>query len=234
VEKILISRIHKSEFDTDVNLYNKLVSLVIENWGDPGESFLKKSLEDADVIFVAKQGSKICAFVTGDYVDRDILFLHFTVVSADCRGRGLYRKMNSKIIFDFMKKHKFQALKGFFVVFRTANPSLYERVYKYLPLFPDYKKVRSPNSKEIEIFEKISQLTSPQSEKNTNDFVIMEAYADSPGLILKPEKIPYAFEKDINDFFEEKLALTKQEGNVMVCLGRVSLYEIFKYIKRTR
>lgn len=234
MEKILVSRIHKSEFDTDKTLYKKLVSLVTENWGDPGENFLKKSLNEADVIFVAKQGNKICAFVTGDYIDRDILFLHLTVVSADCRGQGLYRIMNNKIIIDFIKKHKLQALKGFYLVFRTANPSLYERVNKYLPLIPDFKKERSPNVKEIEIFKRISRLTSPQSENNAINFVIMKAYADSPGLILKPEKIPLAFEKDINDFFEKKLALSKQEGNVMVCLGRVSLFAISKYLTKNR
>lgn len=71
-------------------------------------------------------------------------------------------------------------------------------------------------------------LTSPQSDVDFETFVVKQAYKEWPGLIRKSEETPYAFNSDINEFFENKLHLTEMDGSAMICMGRINLLMIIK------
>lgn len=232
-DDIVISQLTKKQIQSDENRAGVLSSIAIDTWGEPKELFAK-SLAVADVLFVAKYGERIIAFATGDIIDGGILYLHATVVHKDFGGLGIYRKLNNKVIATYISKRPYRALSGFWCAFRTLNPSLYDRVYKFYPLYPDYKNNRKPTNGEQNVFRKIWQLTSPQCEVDVDNFVIKSAYHDTPGLIWNPDVIPLAKNNNINDFFEEKLSLSKMNGDIMVCVGRINPLLLLKYFSKNK
>jgi hypothetical protein len=230
--KIKIHRLSKKKIEKDEELTGIIAEIMKESWGDPGCS-VGEWLPTVDVVYIALSGKRIAGFASGDFISKDILYLHATVVHKDFSGLGLYKKLNSKVISKFVLEHPFVGLKGFWCVFRTSNPSLYERVYKLFPLFPDYKNNRKSNTNEQEILRKIRMIASPQSDVDFETFVVRQAYKEWPGLIRKPEEIPYAFSVDINEFFENKIHLTEMDGSAMICMGRIKLQMIInQFVKK--
>lgn len=228
-KRIKICHLSKKEIGKDEELAGIIGEIMNETWGDPCAcDIVSDFMSVADTMYVAKSEERIAGFATADFVDKNTLYLHATIVHKDFSGLGLYKKLNNKLISEFAGRHLFSALLGFWCVFRTSNPSLYERVYKNFPLFPDYKNDRKPTTRELNVFRRIYQITSPQNDADFETFVVKKAYLSHPGVIRKPEETPYAFNSDINEFFENKLHLTEMEGSAMICMGRINLLMIIK------
>ncbi len=232
MQKILIRKLTKQEIkEKKSELTETFSKIILETWGDPGDS-VQAFLNTADILCIAIVNGQIVGFATGEFFDKNILYLQATIVHKDFSGLGLYKILNNKVILHYLCRYPNRTCIGFWLVFRTSNPSLYERVYKLTPLFPDYKSNRKPKSNELEVFKKVCSLISPNNEVNNDDFVIWQAYKDYPGVIWNPEDIPFAFNQEINDFYENKLHLSKMDGSAMVCIGKINLALIVKHFTK--
>lgn len=232
VQNILIRKLIKREIKEKESEFTEIFSkIMLEAIGDPGD-LAQSILNTADILCIAIVNGQIVGFATGKFFDKNILYLQATIVHKDFSGLGLYKKLNNKVILYYLSRFPKRAFTGFWLVFRTQNPSLYERVYKLTPLFPDYKSNRKPKSDELEVFKKVCLFISPNNEVNNEDFTIWQAYKDNPGIILNPKDIPFAYDPLINDFFENKLHLSKMDGNAMICMGKIKFALIVKHFTK--
>lgn len=229
MQKTIIRRLSKKEIKEKINELSRTFSkIILETWGDPGDT-VKVFLNTADILYIATVNGQIAGFASGEYFDKNTLYLHATVVHKDFSGLGLYKILNNKVINKYALIHPKNLLMGFYCVFRTSNPSLYERVYKIFPLYPDFQNNRKPNSFELETFKKICSHANP-NDIDIEKFVEKNAYTNSTGLIRNPDDIPFAYNTKINEFFEKRLNLSKMEGNGLICIGRINLFLIVKYV----
>lgn len=207
---------------------NEIRGLTKSAWGDPAK-LADRWLEIADVVVMARDADKLVAFASGKIINSKALNLVATIIDPAYQGRGLSTKLNLEIAWYFIEKHPIQFMEGFNIVFRTQNPSLYEKVYKKIPVFPDYRKNIKPTEEQRAIFEKIIQLFCPRNEFDEDMFVIKKAHDLYPDLIYKINNIPWAKSVAINHFFEKRLNYSEQSGDTMVFIGTVKPFHLLKY-----
>lgn len=207
---------------------NEIRYLTTSAWGDPAE-LADRWLELADVVVLARDADKLVAFASGKIIDNKTLNLVATIIDPSYQGKGLSTKLNLEIAWYFIEKHPIQFMEGFNIVFRTQNPSLYEKVYKKIPIFPDYRKNIEPTVQQRAIFKRIIQLFCPRNEFDEDKFVIKKAHDLYPGLIYDHNNIPWAKSIAINHFFEKRLKYDRKSGDTMVFIGYVKPFHLLKY-----
>jgi hypothetical protein len=217
-----IHEIHKEKLIVGIKEVTK------KAWGDPAQ-LAEKWINLADVLVLARERGTLIGFATGKFLDSQTVNLIATVIDPDFQGKGLSTKLNSIIIRNFYLRNPIRLITGFRMVFRTQNPSLYEKVYGKLILFPDYRGMRKVDSEDKRILEIIKENFCPTNQVDEESFVIKGAHEKYPELIYQVEKIPWAKDPKINEFFETKLGLGKRTGNTMVLVGKVNFWHILKY-----
>ena len=56
----------------------------------------------------------------------------------------------------------------------------------------------------------------PIAQLDSDNLILRDAYKNSPGMIYSYNNIPWSGNKTIDDFFEEKLCLTRDSSNAFV------------------
>ena len=214
-------------------LINDIRMITKKAWADPRD-LAEKWFKVSNILVLAYDQNSICGFALGSYVDDEVLFLPATMTTSIAQFRGLAVFLNNAIIKSFFlhiissgKRDSSKANEPIYVVFWTPSPLMYSIVAKHMELFPS--PTRSvPTDKEREAVAKAIKKYSCFMPVNFDDkrFVDIGCDLNYPELVYDRDKIPWARDKKINDFFENNLELTKKTGNNFVVVGKGTLRDL--------
>jgi len=205
---------------------NDIRQITIKAWGDPKDA-VEKWVSFSEIIITVKLKNELHGFSLAGNIEENVIFFPATIILPESHNKGLAKVMWVTIIKFFLekriRKYNFRIWEYFsqiYIVFLTPNPTLYEIISKRIDLVPSING-RLASAMELSIAEKAARICSPGFKFNTSTFVNEKVDIEHPELIYKTENIPWASDPRINNFFENHLKLSKQEGNNFVIVGKL-------------
>lgn len=196
----------------DTQGYRSLTEAV---WADPSVGLVDKWVKLADFIIEARDSRGILrAFFMASSLDENIIYAITTIIDKKVQNTGIASIMLRKYLVSHIRKTRL--LRRTYLVFRTANPSLYEKVYNNFETFPDYKRNRIPSDEEICIFETVVKKLKVDSKLDRENFVVFNANLSYPTLTYEVDQIPWSNNKQINTYIDGLLGLSSKRGNALV------------------
>ena len=198
--------------DCDFKSYRSLTESV---WADPSAGLVEKWVHLADFIIEARdEANNLRAFFMASRIDDNIIYVITTMIDKDIQNSGIASLMLRKFLVHHIRSTKL--IGRTYLVFRTANPSLYEKVYKKFVTFPDYRRDRGPTDRETGIFDTIVKKLKVESKLDRRNFVVFEANKNYPALTYDVDSIPWATNNKINKYIDGLLGLSARKGNALV------------------
>ncbi|MFH1281492.1 MAG: GNAT family N-acetyltransferase [Candidatus Omnitrophota bacterium] len=200
---------------------DKIISLA----GILGDSrgFSEKCLKHSDILAVAREDTDIIGFsLARNSVSSKIRGTMFfaTRILPEYQNQRLGSALVSLILKEGIKKQGINLLKPYYFVTGTAHPIVYAAFSRKLKLIPSIYGNLRPSRIDKEVARVFAETFSPELYFDPDNFIIRKAFSDSAEFFEK-DRIPWAKEESVNNFFEKRLNLGKKEGNMLVILAKI-------------
>lgn len=226
IEKIKIKKLNSNE----LKKYKDIVREVAEKSGQHVGEYVNFWFESSEKLFLYrdKNTNKAEAFIIFGFLDKIFLIIPALMVSQEYQDKKISSELIRSASKDVIKERFFKLRNPFifYIIFRTQNPKLYSIVSRKADLFPSPE-----NSLQVTDFikhkvKKIIHNFWPDGEFDENNFVLRNAYINTPNLIISPEQIKWSGNKKIDDFIDRSINLSHSAPHALVVLGRVNLIKI--------
>jgi hypothetical protein len=209
----------------------KIKELIKVSWGDPG-GLIDDWISSADVLVLSYKDEDLRGFSIVNHVQDNIFYLRATVIHQEDINKGLGKFMNYLCVkFLINEKHgiwKFwKCLENIYFISCISNPLAYATIFKKRKVYPTLENAYKLSAQDKEVALKVTKRFCPNAVFDTETFVLKGDLKPYPDLIYKKEKIPWSNDKKIDEFFEDRLKLTQEEGNTLLVLWKESLVSFF-------
>ncbi|EKD71807.1 MAG: hypothetical protein ACD_46C00092G0003 [uncultured bacterium] len=192
----------------------------------PGD-YVKKWLGLADILVIARNNNECVGFAIANFYNSNTVFLVVSMVAGEHQHKKIGNIINRYILkyFIYFRLRKvLKILTNFYFIFRTQNPIVYYALSKHAELYPSLKNNNIP-PKEKNIAIDFVKSIWPGSNFDHNKFVILDAYANAPGLKYTTATLPKCKDERINRFIRDNLKFEITNNNAQLILGKISIFK---------
>jgi len=203
--------------------------------GEIGDSrqFAGKYIGLANIMAVARENNKIIGFsLARNSISpfiRGVMFFA-TRILPEYQNRKLGGLLVKSLVKKSIKSRGLSLFKPFYLVTGTAHPVVYASFLRKMKTIPAYGKTNNPGGLSGQIAVTFAKIFCPEFEFDAANFIVKGAFRDSAEL-FESDKIPWAKDEKINRFLEDRLSLTKRQGNMLVIVSLIpKIWEIKQYL----
>lgn len=223
----LISYPHSSLIDKNDVVY-KVKELIKFIWGNPGK-LIEDWIHSADVLALSYKNKDLRGFSIVNYVENNIFYLRATIIHPEDINQGLGKFMNYHCVKSLLNEkgktsRPWMWLENIYFISCISNPLAYAILFKKRKIYPDLENRYKLSNQDKEIAFKVAKRFCPNAVFDTETFVLKGDLTPYPDLIYKKENIPWSNDKRINQFFEDRLKLTQEQGNTLLVLWKENLF----------
>ncbi len=190
---------------------------------DPGD-YVSKWVSLADFLIVARYNDEVIGFSIAHKYKADAVFFVATMIGKEHNNQSLGKFINYHLLRSFFWtrfRNPLIFFRTLYFIFRTQNPILYSTWSKHTSLYPALTQNETPKDvKELAI--SFVQNTWGNVKFDSDNFVIHNAYINTPGLAIKPNQVSWVNNVEINKLFEDRLHLSAGSIDALVIVGKVS------------
>lgn len=200
-----------------------LLNVCLAAGQDPG-IYVSKWISLANYLSVVRYNDEVVGFSIAHEYKKNAFFFVATMISNKHNNQSLGKFINYYLIRSFFWrriKNPFRFFRPLHFIFRTQNPILYSTWNKHTELYPALANNKIPEDiKELAVT--FVKDTWGSMDFDPERFIIHDAYKNTPGLAIKPNKVQWVKNQEINALFEERLHLSKGSIDALVIVGKIS------------
>lgn len=215
-------------FNSGIQELKEEIIAVARKVGD-SRKFAERYINLSDILAVARKDNKIIGFsIARNSITpliRGVMFFA-TRILPEYQKQKIGSVLVKSLSRESIKSQGLSLFKPFYLVTGTAHPIVYSSFLKKIKIVPSPEGTNNPGGLNQKIAVTFAKAFCPEFEFDADNFVVKGGFRDSAEL-FESDKIPWAKDEKINQFLENKLNLTKKQGNMLVIVAPIpKIWEI--------
>ena len=212
-----------ASLEKEIPDYNKVLEKISKDAGsDPSGGILERWLELSDTISLVYVDGEYVGFSTAGQIspDKNLIYVASTMISEKYQNKGFASKLWMSSFKGALKLNINSLFKPVYFIFRTQNPKLYSILQRKTEIYPNFQNKQLKSSEKNMVI-KASNFIWPNKELNVSEMILIDSCSEYPWLLPEISQINWSGNKQIDDFFESNLKLTKKGLDDFVVLGKI-------------
>lgn len=219
----ILKTFSKAALEKDMPDYINILHRISNETGfHPGISSIERWLELSDTISVVYVDGEPVGFSTAGklFPNENLIYIAATMVSEKYQNNGFSSKLWMDSFKGSLKTNIRCWLKPVYFTFRTQNPKLYSILQKKIDVFPNLQN-KELNDYEKKMVKMAATTVWPNQEFDVSEMIMFNAFKETPEFLPDVTQINWSGNKQVDDFFENKLKLSKKGLDIFMILGKI-------------
>ena len=224
----------KDEIKNEYQRIEREITPIVKKIGINAGDYIHHWIGNADTVFLISQNKKTLGFLTAMYYSDQIIYIPILMLDPDIQKKGIMSILSKFAIKNYFiwrikqcKYNPFIFLFPIYIIFRTENPTLYKILQSKINVYPRPDGTLPKLKHEIRMVLDFVKNIWPNSIFDEKKFILKNEFNDQSDFFKNG--IPWSRNKEVDEFMEKRLNLTKFEGNALVVLVKINLKSMLKF-----
>lgn len=224
----------KSQLEREYELIRSVILTISKAANQFPEKYVDRWLELSDTCLILYKDELPVAFSLAAVlvIDR-VLYFPATMVSEKYQKSGIASYLWKALIKLYVRRlvSSQNFFRPLYLIFRTQNPRLYEILKEKIIIYPKINEKNNLNEEERSLIISSANILWPKKKIELENLIIKDAYKESPDLVFEPEKIDWAEDKLVNEFFEKRLKIKERGMDAFLIFGKIRFRGVLKFVR---